>query len=74
MWKLTQHSTIKMNVYRIWNAIQLYNIRNWQYFNSQLDLEQWFEDNLKEKKGFVLKKMREDGACLFRAVGMLETF
>ena len=63
-----------MNVYRIWNAIQLYNIRNWQYFNSQLDLEQWFEDNLKEKKGFVLKKMREDGACLFRAVGMLETF
>ncbi|XP_066526634.1 OTU domain-containing protein 5b [Hoplias malabaricus] len=30
--------------------------------------EQWFEKMLKEKKGFVIKKMKEDGACLFRAV------
>ncbi|XP_076863314.1 OTU domain-containing protein 5b [Brachyhypopomus gauderio] len=30
--------------------------------------EQWFEKALKEKKGFVIKKMKEDGACLFRAV------
>ncbi|XP_041944520.1 OTU domain-containing protein 5-A-like isoform X3 [Alosa alosa] len=29
--------------------------------------EQWFEKALK-KKGFVIKKMKEDGACLFRAV------
>uniref|UniRef100_A0A3B4E3F8 ubiquitinyl hydrolase 1 n=1 Tax=Pygocentrus nattereri TaxID=42514 RepID=A0A3B4E3F8_PYGNA len=30
--------------------------------------EQWFEKALKEKKGFVIKRMKEDGACLFRAV------
>lgn len=30
--------------------------------------EHWFEKTLKEKKGFVIKKMKEDGACLFRAV------
>ncbi|CAE1306993.1 OTUD5 [Acanthosepion pharaonis] len=32
------------------------------------ELEHWFEATLKEKKGFIVKKMREDGACLFRAV------
>lgn len=31
--------------------------------------EHWFEKALGEKKGFVIKKMKEDGACLFRAVG-----
>lgn len=31
--------------------------------------EHWFEKALREKKGFVIKKMKEDGACLFRAVG-----
>ncbi|XP_072522181.1 OTU domain-containing protein 5b isoform X2 [Salminus brasiliensis] len=30
--------------------------------------EQCFEKALEEKKGFVIKKMKEDGACLFRAV------
>ncbi|XP_028853812.1 OTU domain-containing protein 5b [Denticeps clupeoides] len=30
--------------------------------------EEWFEKALGEKKGFVIKKMKEDGACLFRAV------
>ncbi|XP_029103469.1 OTU domain-containing protein 5-A-like isoform X2 [Scleropages formosus] len=30
--------------------------------------EEWFEKALREKKGFVIKKMKEDGACLFRAV------
>lgn len=34
-----------------------------------LQLEQWFEQALKENKGFIIKKMGEDGACLFRAVG-----
>lgn len=32
------------------------------------ELERWFEDSLKEQKGFIIKKMGEDGACLFRAV------
>lgn len=32
------------------------------------ELEKWFETALKEQKGFVIKKMGEDGACLFRAV------
>ncbi|KAH3880363.1 OTU domain-containing protein 5-B-like [Dreissena polymorpha] len=32
------------------------------------ELEKWFENGLKEKKGFVIRKMGEDGACLFRAV------
>ncbi|XP_048029247.1 OTU domain-containing protein 5b [Megalobrama amblycephala] len=30
--------------------------------------EEWFEKALREKKGFEIKKMKEDGACLFRAV------
>uniref|UniRef100_A0A672HYH2 ubiquitinyl hydrolase 1 n=1 Tax=Salarias fasciatus TaxID=181472 RepID=A0A672HYH2_SALFA len=30
--------------------------------------EHWFEKALRDKKGFVIKKMKEDGACLFRAV------
>ena len=34
-----------------------------------LQLEKWFENAIKEKKGFTIKKMGEDGACLFRAVG-----
>ena len=32
-------------------------------------VERQFEQALKEKKGFVIKKMAQDGACLFRAVG-----
>ncbi|XP_052678620.1 OTU domain-containing protein 5-B-like [Crassostrea angulata] len=32
------------------------------------ELEAWFEKTLKEKKGWDIKKMGEDGACLFRAV------
>ncbi|XP_076106352.1 OTU domain-containing protein 5-like [Mytilus galloprovincialis] len=32
------------------------------------ELESWFETSLKEQKGFIIKKMGEDGACLFRAV------
>ncbi|KAK3101139.1 hypothetical protein FSP39_001235 [Pinctada imbricata] len=32
------------------------------------ELEVRFEEALKEKKGWVIKKMGEDGACLFRAV------
>ncbi|KAM8965668.1 OTU domain-containing protein 5 isoform 2-T2 [Sarcophilus harrisii] len=30
--------------------------------------EHWFEKALKDKKGFIIKQMKEDGACLFRAV------
>ncbi|XP_069604036.1 OTU domain-containing protein 5 isoform X2 [Ranitomeya imitator] len=30
--------------------------------------ENWFEKALQEKKGFIIKQMKEDGACLFRAV------
>lgn len=33
-----------------------------------VEQEHWFEKALVEKKGFVIKKMKEDGACLFRAV------
>ncbi|ELU11592.1 hypothetical protein CAPTEDRAFT_227475 [Capitella teleta] len=32
------------------------------------ELERCFEEALKEKRGFIIKKMGEDGACLFRAV------
>ena len=32
-------------------------------------LERWFVDALKKKGNFSIKKMAEDGACLFRAVG-----
>ncbi|CAM9954924.1 unnamed protein product [Lampetra planeri] len=30
--------------------------------------EAWFENVLKENQGFIIKRMSEDGACLFRAV------
>lgn len=33
-------------------------------------LEMRFARALKEKKGFVIKPIQEDGACLFRAVCM----
>ncbi|KAL8164249.1 UNVERIFIED_CONTAM: hypothetical protein K2H54_048161 [Gekko kuhli] len=32
-------------------------------------VEHRFEKALREKKGFIIKQMKEDGACLFRAVG-----
>lgn len=32
------------------------------------EMERQFEQALKEKKGFIIKKMAQDGACLFRAV------
>ncbi|KAK3746035.1 hypothetical protein QZH41_012978 [Actinostola sp. cb2023] len=32
------------------------------------EIERQFEQALKDKKGFVIKRMAEDGACLFRAV------
>lgn len=35
---------------------------------SSEEVERQFEQALKEKKGFVIKKMAQDGACLFRAV------
>ena len=38
-------------------------------FMSSFKVEKQFEKILKEKKGFVIKKTVEDGACLFRAVG-----
>ena len=30
-----------------------------------------FEQALKKERGFIIKKMEPDGACLFRAVGAL---
>ena len=38
-------------------------------FISSFKVEKQFEKILKEKKGFLIKKKFEDGACLFRAVG-----
>ncbi|XP_012585779.1 PREDICTED: OTU domain-containing protein 5 isoform X3 [Condylura cristata] len=32
--------------------------------------EHWFEKALRDKKGFIIKQMKEDGACLFRAVAL----
>lgn len=32
------------------------------------EMERTFETQLKEKRGFIIKRMGEDGACLFRAV------
>lgn len=32
------------------------------------ELETTFRRTIKEKKGFIIKQMKEDGACLFRAV------
>jgi OTU domain-containing protein 5 len=32
------------------------------------ELERWFEKTLKDKRGFSIKQMGQDGACLFRSV------
>ena len=37
------------------------------------EVEKRFEKKMR-KKGFIIKKMAEDGACLFRAVGKLFVF
>lgn len=37
-------------------------------------MERWFETQLKEKRGYIIKQMGEDGACLFRAVGKYSHF
>lgn len=34
-----------------------------------VQMERQFEQALKDKKGFIINKMGQDGACLFRAVG-----
>ena len=39
------------------------------YDEGLVEKEKDFEMMLKEKRGFVIKRMEEDGACLFRAVG-----
>ncbi|CAF2630070.1 unnamed protein product [Rotaria sp. Silwood2] len=36
--------------------------------NNLNELEMRFEKTLKEKKGFIIKPVQEDGACLFRAI------
>ncbi|CAF4524325.1 unnamed protein product [Rotaria sp. Silwood1] len=36
--------------------------------NNLNELEMHFEKTLKEKKGFIIKPVQEDGACLFRAI------
>lgn len=33
-----------------------------------MQVEAWFERTMKEKRGLLIKKMGEDGACMFRAV------
>ena len=38
-------------------------------FNVPLQTERQFEQALKATRGLMIKKMRPDGACLFRAVG-----
>ena len=32
------------------------------------EVEKVFEKQMKEQKGFFIRKMKEDGACLFRAI------
>lgn len=36
---------------------------------SPFQMERQFEQTLKATRGLMIKKMRPDGACLFRAVG-----
>lgn len=43
------------------------------FLNTSIQTERQFEQALKEKKGLNIKRMAEDGACLFRAVGKLNT-
>ena len=49
-------------------TVMHFQITYWANFVS-LKLELAFEKALKEKKGFTIRKMAQDGACLFRAVG-----
>ncbi|XP_015778420.1 PREDICTED: OTU domain-containing protein 5-B-like [Acropora digitifera] len=41
---------------------------------SNEEMERQFEQALKEKKGYIIKKMSQDGACLFRAVEPINIF
>jgi len=53
--------------------IDIYHLMSWLSFFVFLcqQKEHWFEQALKEKRGFIIKRMGEDGACLFRSVGSL---
>lgn len=39
-----------------------------------LKKERKFEEKLNKSKGWIIKRMKEDGACLFRAVGAFVYF
>lgn len=49
-----------------WGGVQAIPVADPHVFLQQ---EHWFEKALRDKKGFIIKQMKEDGACLFRAVG-----
>lgn len=53
-----------------YNSGDEYDRSNAFNFSSQQidEIEKHFEKKMR-KKGFIIKKMAEDGACLFRAVG-----
>ena len=51
----------------ITSVVLLLLLLHLSYFILQNELR--FEQALKEKRGFIIKRMGEDGACLFRSVG-----
>ena len=60
------HSSLYLYVYLGFSKELIAMSHFLSYF---IKVERQFEQALKEKKGFIVKKMGQDGACLFRAVG-----
>ncbi|KAF2358856.1 OTU domain [Trinorchestia longiramus] len=51
-----------------YNSGDEYQPMNWNLSSQEwIEKERWFEKKMK-KKGLMIKKMQEDGACLFRAI------
>lgn len=50
-------------------VMHILSYRKWLDFSFNIQIEQTFERTLKEKKGYIIKPVKEDGACLFRAIG-----
>lgn len=44
-------------------------VKGSKYLSFLFQLEAWFEERLRCVRGLVIKPVRGDGACLFRAVG-----
>ena len=60
---------VSLNILLIEIVISVDENMNINLYIFVLQLEEWFINELSTKRKFIIKKMKTDGACLFRSVG-----